>query len=151
MAFKISKNIIFYIIIVIAFFSLSCQNDVEDSENPVNFSEAKQSIDPIPGLPPEIPSYPYIFSGKFFINGNLGKENSIIISRLGNLDSPEVKTLEGEFKNLIIGPKNIDDIKNNIEFYLLLENGEMIKSKEEIPFNPVSKITNKTIDLHFEK
>ena len=70
---------------------------------------------------------------------------------LGNLDSPVVISSNSEFRNLIIGPRNNEDIKNNIEFYLLLDNGEIVKAKEEIPFEVVDKITNVKIELNFEK
>ena len=81
----------------------------------------------IPGLPPGIPSFPYIFNGKFFVNGNPGPINSVIISKLGQLDSPEVITGDGDFKDLIIGPRNSEDIKNRIEFFLV-KDGRMIKA-----------------------
>tara|TARA_B100000579_G_scaffold298231_1_gene248334 strand:+ start:1926 stop:2258 length:333 start_codon:yes stop_codon:yes gene_type:complete len=103
------------------------------------------------GLPPGIPSYPYIFEGTFYLNGEKGKNNSKIKSMLGKLDSPVVVTNDAMFENLIIGPRNTDDIKNNIEFYLILDNGETIKAKEEFPFEVINNITNKKIELNFEK
>jgi len=150
MAFKLSKNIVFYFALFIICFSASCGNskDEDNIENDIDKNSIQKSMQ---GLPPGIPSYPYIFHGEFYINGELGEKDSKIISKLGELDSPIVITNYGKFENLIIGPKNEDDVLNNIEFYLILENGENIKAKEEIPFEKVNKIVNEKIELNFEK
>jgi hypothetical protein len=153
MALKISKNLIFYLTLLITCFCISCSDDEISETTPLYLDQnaSQTSIsNPPPGLPPGIPSYPYIFNGTFTINGEIGKNNSKIKAKLGELDSPTVISNNGEFKNLIIGPRNVDDIKNDIEFYLLLENGDFIKSKEEIPFEIVDGIFNKTIELNFE-
>ena len=145
MALKISKNITFYLSIVFICIFISCSNDQKAQEPTLDIDQNA----PI-GLPPGIPSYPYIFEGTFYLNGEKVLNNLKIKSMLGKLDSPEVITANSEFKNLIIGPRNTEDIKNNIEFYLILENGEIIKAKEEIPFEVANKITTKQIDLNFE-
>ena len=146
MALKIPKNIIFYLSIFFICFFISCNNDQKAQESILDIDQEA----PI-GLPPGIPSYPYIFEGSFYLNGEKVTNELKIKSMLGDLDSPEVNTNNSEFKNLIIGPRNIEDIKNNIEFYLILENGEFIKANEEIPFEVTNKITTKQIDLNFEK
>tara|TARA_S200000501_G_C20555183_1_gene626260 strand:+ start:279 stop:719 length:441 start_codon:yes stop_codon:yes gene_type:complete len=145
MALKISKNITFYLSIVFICVFISCSNDQKAQESALDIDQNA----PI-GLPPGIPSYPYIFEGTFYLNGEKVLNNLKIKSMLGKLDSPEVITANSEFKNLIIGPRNTEDIKNNIEFYLILENGEIIKAKEEIPFEVANKINTKQIDLNFE-
>tara|TARA_B100001094_G_scaffold59196_1_gene54687 strand:- start:281 stop:721 length:441 start_codon:yes stop_codon:yes gene_type:complete len=145
MAFKISKNIIFYLSIFFICFFISCSNDQKAQESILDIDQEA----PI-GLPPGIPSYPYIFEGSFYLNGEKVTNDLKIKSMLGDLDSPEVITNNSEFKNLIIGPRSTEDIKNNIEFYLILENGEIIKAKEEIPFEVANNITIKQIDLNFE-
>ena len=145
MAFRTSKNIIFYLSIFFICFFISCSNDQKEQETLLDTDKSA----PI-GLPPGIPSYPYIFEGTFYLNGEKVQNNLKIKSMLGELDSPPVITNNSEFKNLIIGPRNTEDIKNNIEFYLILENGEIIKAKEEIPFEVANKITSKQIDLNFE-
>ncbi|MEC7837809.1 MAG: hypothetical protein VX523_03725 [Chloroflexota bacterium] len=150
MAFTASKNIVFYFALFIIFFSISCDSSKDEENITIDFDK-NSSQQAIEGLPPGIPSYPYIFEGEFYINGDFGEKDSKIISKLGELESPIVTTSYGEFKNLIIGPRNNDDIKNNIEFYLILQNGENIKAKEEIPFEILNKITNKKIELNFEK
>ena len=146
MAPKISKNIIFYLSLLLICFFISCSNDQKEQETLLDTDKSA----PI-GLPPGIPSYPYIFEGTFYLNGEKVINNLRIKSMLGELDSPEVITNDSEFKNLIIGPRNTEDIKNNIEFYLILENGDIIKAKEEIPFEVTNKITTKQINLNFEK
>lgn len=148
MAFKTSKNLIFYLSLFFIFLFISCTN-----ENTLDIAkDGDQNItqDTPSGLPPGIPSYPYIFEGTFYLNGEKGKNNSKIKSMLGLLDSPIVITKDSKFENLIIGPRNKDDIKNNIEFYLILDNGETIKAKEEFPFEVIKNITNKKIELNFE-
>jgi len=145
MAFKTTKNLIFLSLFMIFIF-LGCNDQEIMDTSEKESAEYAQSA----GLPPGIPSYPYIFEGTFYVNGEKGKNNSKIKSMLGELDSPIVISSNSEFKNLIIGPRNSSDIENNIEFYLLLDDGKIIKSKEEIPFEIVNKITNLKIELNFE-
>jgi len=150
MALKTTKILIFFSALFIFSLSFACNNN-ETMNDPEIVIQGKEENNPPPGLPPGIPSYPYIFDGTFYLNGEKGKNNSKIKSMLGNLDSPVVISSNSEFRNLIIGPRNNEDIKNNIEFYLLLDNGEIVKAKEEIPFEVVDKITNVKIELNFEK
>ena len=147
MALKIPKYLISASFIAFSLFILSC--DSETQENPSDQSLG-DNIQNIPGLPPGIPSFPYIFNGKFFVNGNPGPINSVIISMLGELDSPEVITGDGDFKGLIIGPRNSEDINNRIEFFLV-KDGRMIKAEEELPFDIVRNITNVEIELNFNE
>ena len=150
MALKTSKNLIVYLSLFFICLLISCTNNEQTLEIPKD-SEQNVTQDAVTGLPPGIPSYPYIFEGTFYVNGEKGKNNSKIKSMLGLLDSPIVITKDSKFENLIIGPRNNDDIKNNIEFYLILDNGETIKAKEEFPFEVINNITNKKIELNFEK
>ena len=69
MALKIPKYLISASFIAFSLFILSC--DSETQENPSDQSLG-DNIQNIPGLPPGIPSFPYIFNGKFFVNGNPG-------------------------------------------------------------------------------
>ena len=148
MALKASKNLIVYSCLFFICLFISCSNE-QVSETSKNSDQNMTQNSP-EGLPPGIPSYPYIFEGTFYLNGEKGKNNSKIKSMLGKLDSPVVVTNDAMFENLIIGPRNTDDIKNNIEFYLILDNGETIKAKEEFPFEVIKNITNKKIELNFE-
>ena len=101
-------------------------------------------------LPPEgPPSYPYIFEGKFYLNGEPGKEGLHLYAKLGDLDSPIVVTDNGYFENLIIGPKVPEDMLNVIEFYLI-ENSMPIKSKKEIQFQKTNKPKFEIIELKFD-
>ena len=147
MAPKISKYLISLSFIAFLFILVACDSDTVMQSNEQNMVNETQNI---PGLPPGIPSFPYIFNGKFFVNGNPGPINSVIISKLGELDSPEVITGDGDFKDLIIGPRNSDDIKNRIEFFLV-KDGKMIKAEEDLPFDIVRNITNVEIELNFNE
>jgi len=118
MALKASKNLIVYSCLFFICLFISCSNE-QVSETSKNSDQNMTQNSP-EGLPPGIPSYPYIFEGTFYLNGEKGKNNSKIKSMLGKLDSPVVVTNDAMFENLIIGPRNTDDIKNNIEFYLIL-------------------------------
>ena len=149
MALKISKNLIFFSIFFSLLLSLSCgspENELEENDQKEITQDQK-----ISGLPPGIPSYPYIFSGKFYVNNSPGPEKSIIISKLGELDSPEIISGYGTFKDLIIGPKTSDDLKNNIEFYLKIDDEKMIKAEEELPYDVIMNITNVEIELNFNE
>tara|TARA_Y100001968_G_scaffold319935_1_gene352199 strand:+ start:737 stop:922 length:186 start_codon:yes stop_codon:yes gene_type:complete len=61
-----------------------------------------------------------------------------------------VITGDGDFKGLIIGPRNSEDIKNRIEFFLV-KDGRMIKAEEDLPFDIVRNITNVEIELNFNE
>ena len=123
MAQRISKYIKLSTTIILLIMIFACsaesQNTVEKSSQ--SSANSKENNESIRELPPDVPSFPYIFHGKFYINGKLGPEGSNIFARLGNLDSPIIQTSEGEFENLIIGPKNKDDINNDVKFFLILE------------------------------
>ena len=147
MALKIPKYLISVLFLVSSLFVINCDSEIQDKPSDQSFSDNIQNI---PGLPPGIPSFPYIFKGKFFVNGNPGPINSIIISKLGELDSPEVITGDGDFKDLIIGPRNSEDIKNRIEFFLV-KDGRMIRAEEDLPFDIVRNITNVEIELNFNE
>tara|TARA_Y100001936_G_C15511446_1_gene378235 strand:+ start:75 stop:521 length:447 start_codon:yes stop_codon:yes gene_type:complete len=148
MALKLSKKLISTSWIIFLLIIFSCGNAENQSVSDDNF-QVKENQN-ISGLPPGIPSFPYIFSGEFYFNGTPGPENSTIFSRLGDLDSPEIITGDGTFKDLIIGPKTSDDITNKIEFYLI-NDGKIIKAEEEIPFDVVVEITNLEIKLNFNE
>ena len=147
MALKIPKYLISVLFLVSSLFVINCDSEIQEKPSDQSFGDNIQNI---PGLPPGIPSFPYIFKGKFFVNGNPGPINSIIISKLGELDSPEVITGDGDFKDLIIGPRNSDDIKNRIEFFLV-KDGRMIRAEEDLPFDIVRNITNVEIELNFNE
>ena len=102
MALKIPKYLISASFIASSLFVINCDSKIEEKPSDQSLANDTQNI---PGLPPGIPSFPYIFNGKFFLNGNPGPINSVIISKLGQLDSPEVITGDGDFKDLIIGPR----------------------------------------------
>ena len=147
MAPKIPKYLISALFLTSSLFVINCDSEIQEKPSDQSLGDNIQNIS---GLPPGIPSFPYIFSGKFFVNGNPGPINSIIISKLGELDSPEVITGDGEFKDLIIGPRNSDDIKNRIEFFLV-KDGRMIRAEEDLPFDIVRNITNVEIELNFNE
>ena len=147
MALKIPKYLISVLFLASALFVINCDSKIEERASDQSLANDTQNI---PGLPPGIPSFPYIFKGKFFVNGNPGPINSVIISKLGQLDSPEVITGNGVFKDLIIGPRNSEDIKNRIEFFLV-KDGRMIKAEEDLPFDIVRDITNVEIELNFNE
>ena len=61
----------------------------------------------------------------------------------------QVTQLRLDFKNLIIGPRSKKDIENNIEFFLITENGKTLKAKEVIKFKITPTIETNIIKLHF--
>ena len=147
MAPKIPKYLISASFMAFSLLILGCDSEIQEKPSDQSLGDNIQNI---PGLPPGIPSFPYIFKGKFFVNGNPGPINSKIISKLGELDSPEVITGDGDFKDLIIGPRNSEDIKNRIEFFLV-KDGRMIRAEEDLPFDIVRNITNVEIELNFNE
>ena len=149
MAQKYTK-IIVSLFFILSLIIISCGEDKEisiesDTSKDIEISELK----PIEGLPPDIPSFPHIFSGSFYISGEIGPDNTKIYAKLGELDSPIVITKNGKFDNLIIGPRAKKDVDNNIEFFILKDDGTSIKAKEEIPFEITPVIKSNIVDLNF--
>ena len=149
MAQKYTK-IIVSLFFILSLIIISCGEDKEismesDTSKDIEISELK----PIEGLPPGIPSFPHIFSGSFYISGEIGPDNAKIYAQLGELDSPIVITKNGKFDNLIIGPRAKKDVENNIEFFILKDDGTSIKAKEEIPFEITPVIKSNIVDLNF--
>ncbi len=151
MAQKITKYLITLFFILTGILISCSQDNVEDisKNNSSDIEKIDSGNSSIPGLPPGIPSFPHVFSGKFFISNEQGPDNTKIFAMLGELDSPIVLTKNGSFENLIIGPRVIDDTNHDIEFYILNNDGSKIRAKEVIKFEvtPVIKFNN--IDLHF--
>ena len=149
MAQKYTK-IIVSLFFILSLIIISCGEDKEisiesDTSKDIEISELK----PIEGLPPGIPSFPHIFSGSFYISGEIGPDNTKIYAQLGELDSPKVITKNGKFDNLIIGPRAKKDVENNIEFFILKDDGTSIKANEEIPFEITPVIKSNIVDLNF--
>ena len=130
---------------------IACGGD-EEISNESDISKNTNDSDsvPIEGLPPDIPSFPHLFSGNVYISDEIGPDNTKIYAKLGDLDSPIVVTQNGKFNNLIIGPRTRKDIDNNIEFYILKKDGSSIKAIEEIPFEITPVIKSNIIDLNFK-
>ena len=112
-------------------------------------SDKQEEVNDLSLPPGGPPSFPYIFEGKFYLNGEPGKEGLHLYAKLGDLNSPIVVTDNGYFKHLIIGPKVPEDMLNVIEFYLV-ENSIPIKSKKEIQFNQTNKPKFEIIELEFD-
>ena len=149
MAQKYTK-IIVSLFFILSLIIISCGEDKEisiesDTSKNIENSEPKA----IEGLPPGIPSFPHIFSGNFYISDEIGPDNTKIYAQLGELDSPIVITKNGKFDNLIIGPRAKKDVENNIEFFILKDDGTSIKAKEEIPFEITPVIKSNIVDLNF--
>ena len=150
---KIIVSLFFSFFII--FFSCEDKQEISDrssvTENNENIQTNENTqISSIDGLPPGIPSFPHIFSGNFYIADKIGPDNAKIYAKLGELDSPVVVTKNGKFDNLIIGPRSEKDVENNIEFFILNDDGTSMKAKEEIPFEITPVIKSNIIDLHFK-
>jgi len=149
MAQKYTK-IIVSLFFILSLIIISCGEDKEISiESDISKDIENSELKPIEGLPPGIPSFPHIFSGSFYISGEIGPDNTKIYAQLGELDSPIVITKNGKFDNLIIGPRAKKDVENNIEFFILKDDGTSIKAKEEIRFEITPVIKSNIVDLNF--
>lgn len=148
MAQKITKFLVFSILFSLIILIISCDDDSKNINNDISNSSLNESLS-IPGLPPDIPSFPYIFQGEFYVSNNSGSSGLSIYAKLGELESPKIITGNGVFKNLIIGPRNKKDVENNIEFFLITENGKTLKAKEVIKFEITPTIVTNIIKLHF--
>jgi len=145
---RFTKLIIFSILFSLLTLIASCEGNSNDIRDEMNGSNSNVT-ESIPGLPPGIPSFPYIFQGEFFIKNNSGSSGLSMYAKLGELESPKVITDEGSFKNLIIGPRILEDTENNIEFYLITEDGKTIKAKEVFKFEITPTIKTNNINLNF--
>ena len=149
MAQKYTK-IIVSLFFILSLIIISCGEDKEISiESDTSKDIENSELKPIEGLPPDIPSFPHIFSGSFYISGEIGPDNTKIYAQLGELDSPIVITKNGKFDNLIIGPRAKKDVENNIKFFILKDDGTSIKANEEIPFEITPVIKSNIVDLNF--
>ena len=149
MAQKYTK-IIVSLFFILSLIIISCGEDKEISiESDTSKDIENSELKPIEALPPGIPSFPHIFSGSFYISGEIGPDNTKIYAQLGELDSPIVITKNGKFDNLIIGPRAKKDVENNIKFFIYKDDGTSIKAKEEIPFEITPVIKSNIIDLNF--
>ena len=149
MAQKYTK-IIVSLFFILSLIIISCGEDKEISiESDTSKDIENSELKPIEGLPPGIPSFPHIFSGSFYISGEIGPDNTKIYAQLGELDSPIVITKNGKFDNLIIGPRAKKDVENNIKFFIYKDDGTSIKAKEEIPFEITPVIKSNIVDLNF--
>tara|TARA_B110000438_G_scaffold218127_1_gene210948 strand:- start:1022 stop:1420 length:399 start_codon:yes stop_codon:yes gene_type:complete len=127
---------------------ISCDGDSNNITKDMSISNSNETK-PIEGLPPGIPSFPHIFQGEFFIKNNSGSSGLSMYAKLGDLDSPIVITDKGSFKDLIIGPRILEDTENYIEFFLITENGETLKAKEVIKFEITPTIKTNILNLNF--
>ena len=148
MAQSITKFIIFSILFSLLTLIISCERDSSNISEDMSSSTSNETKS-IKGLPPGIPSFPHIFQGEFFIKNNSGSSGLSMYAKLGDLESPIVITENGFFKNLIIGPRILEDTENNIEFYLITENGTTLKAKEVIKFEITPTIKTNILNLNF--
>ena len=149
MAQKYTK-IIVSLFFILSLIIISCGEDKEISiESDTSKDIENSELKPREALPPGIPSFPHIFSGSFYISGEIGPDNTKIYAQLGELDSPIVITKNGKFDNLIIGPRAKKDVENKIEFFILKDDGTSLKAKEEIPFEITPVIKSNIVDLNF--
>jgi len=148
MAQSIPKLIIFSILFSLLILIISCDGDSNNITKDMSISNSNETK-PIEGLPPGIPSFPHIFQGEFFIKNNSGSSGLSMYAKLGDLDSPIVITDKGSFKDLIIGPRILEDTENYIEFFLITENGETLKAKEVIKFEITPTIKTNILNLNF--
>ena len=82
MAQKITKYLITLFFILTGILISCSQDNVEDisKNNSSEIEKIDSSNTSIPGLPPGIPSFPHIFSGKFFISNEQGPDNTKIFA-----------------------------------------------------------------------
>tara|TARA_Y100000817_G_scaffold4411_1_gene3726 strand:- start:512 stop:964 length:453 start_codon:yes stop_codon:yes gene_type:complete len=150
MAQKYTKFIISLFFLLTIIF-IACEDSKKISNNStISKNNIETEMKPIPGLPPDIPSFPHIFEGKAYISGQTIPDGSKIYAKLGELDSPIVESKNGEFKNLIIGPRSKEDIENNIEFFIIKDDGSSMKANEEIPFEITPVIKSNILNLNFK-
>ena len=148
MAQSIPKLIIFSILFSLLILIISCDGDSNNITKDMSISNSNETK-PIEGLPPGIPSFPHIFQGEFFIKNNSGSSGLSMYAKLGDLDSPIVITDKGSFKDLIIGPRILEDTENYIEFFFFFLNGETLKAKEVIKFEITPTIKTNILNLNF--
>ncbi len=111
---------------------------IEPSENP------NQSSGP-PGLP-------YIFKGKYYVNGELGPPNQRIYVKLVTSRSQITRTLdEGVYIGLIHGPVSEKDWDVPFVFCLGDPEGDAVVAEESYEYKNLGHPQDVELDLHFPR
>ena len=121
---------------------LGCSTDGEPT--PYN----RDDFTPIAGPPP----LPMIFEGKFTVAGEPGPADQIIYAEFIHGGSPDTRTLEGRYIQVILGPVSVDDLDHGvISFYLGTRDGDHVKADQTWTWSPVNQPTNQVLDLTFPR
>ena len=101
------------------------------------------------------PLAPMIFEGKFMVAGERGPADQTIYAEFIHGGSPNSKTLEGEYLQVILGPVSVDDLEHGvISFYLGTRDGDHVKADQTWTWNRAirpSNPTNQVLDLSFPR
>ena len=105
---------------------------------------------PPPGFPP---SFPYIFNGRFAVEGAPGPRGVPVFARLGDQISPINETdVDGEYGQIILAPAKDSEVGRDVVFYIGEPEGENVRANEKCRFeHPVGAPTNITFDISFDR
>jgi hypothetical protein len=96
-----------------------------------------------------------IFEGKFTVAGERGPADQTIYAEFIHGGSPNSKTLEGEYLQVILGPVSVDDLEHGvISFYLGTREGDHVKADQTWTWNQTTRPanpTNQVLDLSFPR
>jgi hypothetical protein len=102
-----------------------------------------------PALPPP---FPYIFSGRFIVDGELGPQGLPVFARLGDGRGPFNNTVRpGEYTNVSVAGQSTADNGKVITFHLGLPDGPTVQAAETYIFNVTSQPQFITLDLNFPR
>lgn len=97
------------------------------------------------------PNFPYVFMGSAYVNGEPIKEGTVIRASFGKSISNPADTLEGRYMNLIVVPKDEEDISEKIFFEIVDTAGNTSKSKEEYEIEILKEPSIVNLVLNFSK
>ena len=109
----------------------------------------KPEATPTPQAIPAPPAFPFIFSGKFTVDGRPGPAGVKIFARIGTAKSPLAETIEGRYRNVILGPADPVNQRGAIAFFLGDPDGKTVQAKETYAFRLVGQPTNVELELTF--
>ena len=96
-------------------------------------------------------SFPYIFSGKFTVDGEPGPAGIPMFACVGNQRGLFNDTKAGEYTNVSIAAQVLEGSDNKITFHLGHPDGATVQATETSVFNVLSQPQFETLDLSFPK
>lgn len=112
------------------------------------------ALEPAPPIDPEAgpPALPFIFSGNYYVDGELGPEGQSVYVKLITSRSQIGTTREGGvYPAIAHGPVSEQDWGTPFIFCLGTPDGSAVPAEETFEYENLGRINNVNLDLHFPR